>query len=226
MDTKTTPEVPADAPPLPQLPGIPLDAVGDYAKGLVERAAARAGYAVTGYVLTQKTRGAKCIVDGDTAAWLTADAAKNLLAWKRPKHEAPPEWVDEAPPADVSEGERALQLLATRLGIPYNTMIPHNAGWFVPGTIEAYKTAGEAIEALFERIYTAPDATVYRPGKPGRGAGLSAPIVVNGDLVCSGTVTTAADLFTAAPAPVVTKTTPKAKTAPQVAEPPAQFGLF
>jgi hypothetical protein len=183
-----------DAPPLPALPGIPLTAVGDYANDVARRAATRAGYEVTGFVLTQKTRGAKCIVDGRDAAWMPGEQAKELLKWKRPKQEAAPAWVDCAPPDDVDDSERALQIMANRLGIPFNSMIPHNAGFFVPGVPNAYASAGEAIEALFERIYTAPDATVYRPGKPGRAAG----IVATGKVECSG------EIFAALVAPEVT----------------------
>jgi hypothetical protein len=172
------PAVPVeDAPPLPVLPGIPLAAVGDYANDVARRAATRAGYEVTGFVLTQKTRGSKCIVDGRDAAWMPGEQAKELLKWKRPKQEAAPEWVDCAPPGDVDDGERALQRMANQLGIPFNSMIPHNTGFFVPGIADAFPTAGAAIEALFELIYTSPDATVYRPGKRGRGAGC---IIVDG----------------------------------------------
>jgi hypothetical protein len=183
-----------DAPPLPTLPPVPFDSMSDYARDLAHRANERARYTVTGYVLTEPTRGSKCVIDGRGAAWLPADEAKKLLQWKRPKQDAPPEWVDAAPPDDVDDGERALQVMANRLGIPFNSLIPHNTGFFVPGIPNAYASAGEAIEALFERIYTAPDATVYRPGKPGRAAG----IIVTGNFVCEG------DVFAAPPAPEVT----------------------
>jgi hypothetical protein len=170
------PPAPADdAPPLPVLPPVPLTMVSEFAQGLAKRAATRAGYEITGYVLTQKTRGAKCIVDGRDAAWLPGEQAKELLKWKRPKQDAPPAWVDDAPPETEDEGEQALRVLANRLGIPFNAMVPHNTGFFVPGIPNAYASAGDAIEALFERIYTAPDATVYRPGKPGRASSVVPP---------------------------------------------------
>jgi hypothetical protein len=162
---------PLEAPPLPVTPPVPLDERLVAAEDLAQRAITRAGYELTGYVLTHRTRGAKCIADGKTAVWLPAEQHAQLLKWKRPKQEAPPEWCDQAPPDEVDEGERTLQRTANRLGIPFNSMIPHNTGWFVPGIADAFPTAGEAIEALFELIYTSPDATVYRPGKRGRGEG-------------------------------------------------------
>jgi hypothetical protein len=188
-----------DAPPLPVLPPIPFEALSLHAVDVAKRAHERAGYDVTGLVLTQRTRGSKCIVDDNRAAWLPADEAKKLLQWKRPKQDAAPEWAEEAPPDSDDEGERALALMANRLGIPFNSMIAHNTGWFVPGIADAFSTPGEAIEALFERIYTAPDATVYRPGKPGRASGGALPsVVITGTFECSG------EIVAAPPAPEVT----------------------
>jgi hypothetical protein len=160
----------APAPAAPP-PGVPLAKVSAYAHDVARRAHDRAGYDVTGFVLTDRTRGAKCIVDGQSAAWMPGEQAKELLKWKRPKQDAAPVWVDCAPPEDVDDGERALQRMANRLGIPFNSLIAHNTGFFVPGITEAFPSAGAAIEALFELVYTSPDATVYRPGKADRGAG-------------------------------------------------------
>jgi hypothetical protein len=213
-----------DAPPLPVVPPIPLDAVGEYAQDVARRAATRAGYEVTGFVLTQKTRGDKCIVDGTDAAWIAGEQAKELLKWKRPKQKPAP-WVDETPPETEDEGERALRVLANRLGIPFNSIIPHNSGFFVPGIPNAYASAGEAIEALFERIYTAPDATVYRPGKPGRAAGTMPPVVITGTVDCIGEivaappapeVTSAQALFERAAAKVAKKPAPAPVETPQM----------
>jgi hypothetical protein len=87
-------------------------------------------------------------------------------------------------------------------------MIPHNAGWFVPGVANAYASAGEAIEALFELVYTAPDATVYRPGKRGRGVGI----------VLTGAVNVTGDIVAASPAPEVTSERTTMTTAPLTSE--------
>jgi hypothetical protein len=228
METIETNMPETAAPSLPKLPGIPLDAVGDYAKGLAERAAARAGYAVTGLVLTQKTRGAKCIVDGDAAAWLAADAAKSLLRWKEPKQEAAPEGFEEeatpdtAPPPVViaapaarpvltappsarllESTEEALGVLARELGCVWNETVPHNAGWFVPGKATAHASAMDAIKGLFASLSNG--GTIYVPK-----AAVEPPRAP-------------ADLFGETPP---AKPAPKMKTAPQVAEPPAQIGLF
>jgi hypothetical protein len=215
-----------DAPPLPVLPPIPFEALSLHAVDVAKRAHERAGYDVTGLVLTQRTRGSKCIVDDNRAAWLPADEAKKLLQWKRPKQDAAPEWAEEAPPDSDDEGERALALMANRLGIPFNSMIAHNTGWFVPGIADAFSTPGEAIEALFERIYTAPDATVYRPGKPGRASGTMPPVVITGTVEFSGEIA-AAPPVGMGPATVAMTSAPKKppKPAPAPVETP-QMSMF
>lgn len=39
--------------------------------------------------------------------------------------------------------------LARSLGIVYNDLIPHNAGWFVPGFQKGYPSAADAVRGLF-----------------------------------------------------------------------------
>jgi hypothetical protein len=177
---------PLEAPPLPVTPPVPLDERLVAAEDLAQRAITRAGYELTGYVLTHRSRGAKCLIDGKTAVWLPPDQHAQLLAWKRPRQTNPPEG-SEIPPREVSEAERAMQELAMRLGLPFNSMVPKNSGWFVPGIHKAFEHPEDAIEAFVELIYTAPDATVYRPGKPGRASG----IVITGNVVCTGEVVAA-----------------------------------
>jgi hypothetical protein len=213
---------PEDTPPLPVTPPVPLNDALVAAEDIAQRAITRAGYELTGYVLTQRTRGSKCVIDGKTAAWLNADAAKDLLQWKRPK---PAPWVDQAPPESEDEVERHMRVLANRLGIPFNSTVPHNTGFFVPGVRNAYPTAWEAIEALFELVYTSPDATVYRPGKAARASGV---IVISGNVTVSGDIVAAPPLGMG-PAPVGVAgermSTPKPKAPPPAVETP-QMGLF
>ena len=152
---------------------LPFDKVSSLTNQKARDVIERAGYEIAGYVFTHKVRAAKCFLDMARAVWLTVEDLDRLMEWKKPKGNAPVPPGFEEPPADVTDGEIALQQTAMRLGLGFNSMIPHNAGWFVPGVSKAYKSAGEAIEALFELIYTAPDATVYRPGSAARG---SAPL--------------------------------------------------
>jgi len=155
----------------------PLDKVTAMTNRKARDVIERAGYEVTGYVFTHKLRAAKCFLDMSRAVWLTVEDLDRLMEWKKPKGNAPVPPGFEEPPADVTEGEKALQQTAMRLGIGFNSMIPHNAGWFVPGVAKAYRSAGDAIEALFELIYAAPDATVYRPGSAPRGSAPLAEVV-------------------------------------------------
>jgi hypothetical protein len=187
--------------------GLPaLDTVSAMTNRKARDIIERAGYQVTGYTLTHKNRPAKCILDMANARWITLEDLQRVMEWKKPTQHAPIPAGFEPPPEDVSEGERALQQTAMRLGIGYSALIPHNTGWFIPAHQNAYASAGEAIEALFELVYTAPDATVYRPGKAARGTGA---VVV-------------------APPPVAAPVAPPAPKPAKVREPEAapQLGLF
>jgi hypothetical protein len=65
-----------------------------------------------------------------------------------------------APPTAklVESAEEAIAQLAKKLGCHWNDMIPHNAGWFVPGTATAYASAFDAVQGLVERLRGKPDA--------------------------------------------------------------------
>ena len=65
-----------------------------------------------------------------------------------------------APPTArlVESAEEAVGQLAKSLGCHWNDMIPHNAGWFVPGKATAYASAFDAIAGLVERLRGKPDA--------------------------------------------------------------------
>lgn len=42
--------------------------------------------------------------------------------------------------------------LARSLGLVFNDMVPHNAGWFVPGYQRGYPSAADAIKGLFALV--------------------------------------------------------------------------
>jgi len=70
----------------------------------------------------------------------------NVAAPKRPV-------LTDPPTAKLVESaEDALAQLAKSLGCHWNDMIPHNAGWFVPGKPTAYASAYDAIAGLVERL--------------------------------------------------------------------------
>lgn len=149
----------AHAPTTNTLP--PLDRIATptnlKARSIVERA----GYNITGYVFTHRSRAAKCILDMQTARWITADDLARVMQWKRPVEKAIVPDGFEPPPEDVSEAEHAMGQLAMTMGIGYNSLIPHNTGWFVPNSQDAFPSAGDAIIALFEYIHAG--GKVYRP---------------------------------------------------------------
>jgi hypothetical protein len=76
------------------------------------------------------------------------------------KPAAPARPILTAPPTAklVESAEEAVAQLAKKLGIHWNDMIPHNAGWFVPGKPTAYASAFDAIQGLVERLRVKPDA--------------------------------------------------------------------
>lgn len=113
----------------------------------------RAGYEVTGFVLTHRSRPAKAIVDSaDAVRWIASEDVARLMLLKEPlTTTATPEGF-EPPPEEVLEGDPAISELAMRLGCGYNASIPHNTGWFVPLQKDAYPTATDAVIALFTHI--------------------------------------------------------------------------
>lgn len=145
----------------------------------------RAGYEVTGYVLTQRARPAKCIVDMSAVRWFpdVADFMR-VMTWKDPQGPGTPEagFEEEVAPAVVAPvappvvqakpvltappsaklletTEAALGELARELGCFWNEAIPHNAGWFVPGKPTAYASAYDAIQGLVASLKAG--GTVY-----------------------------------------------------------------
>jgi len=76
---------------------------------------------------------------------------------------APSRPVLTAPPSArlLESTEEALGALARELGCAWNDVIPHNAGWFVPGKPTAYASALDAIKGLFASLSNG--GTVYTP---------------------------------------------------------------
>lgn len=75
---------------------------------------------------------------------------------------APARPVLTAPPSArlLESTEEALGALAAELGCVRNDLIPHNAGWFVPGTPTAYASAYDAVKGLVESLKNG--GTVYK----------------------------------------------------------------
>jgi hypothetical protein len=113
---------------------------------------------------------------------------------------APSRPILTAPPTQrlLESAEEALGVLARELGCAYNDLIPHNAGWFVPGKPTAHASALDAIKGLFARLKDG--GTAYYP--------------------------TPAAVATAFMDAVESKPPKKAKSAPAPEAESAQAGLF
>jgi len=138
----------------------------------------RNSYVVTGFVLTHHALGKKAVVDMAAVRWFPNVDEFMLMMTGRKITPGPgippPGWtVDEliaaapmpvsvaataaparpvltAPPSARlhSTAEDALGALARELGCVFNEDIPHNAGWFAPGSSTACASAYDAVRGL------------------------------------------------------------------------------
>ncbi len=164
----------------------PYDLVTEKTFERAARVADRCNYGICGFVMEHRGGLVKrAIVQGEAVRWFPNDADfTNMMGWK--KHSAGPGIPAEGWPADempqpevpnmapakvastrpiltapptaklVESAEEAVAELARKLGIHWNDMIPHNAGWFVPGKPTAYASAFDAIRGLVERLRGTP----------------------------------------------------------------------
>lgn len=140
------------------------------------------GYEITGYVLTNKISSWKAVVDQTGVRWMSLADMMRLMEWKTLTGSgAPPENGLDLPEAaavppppvakaalvtpashePLTDAEKAVSVLAERLGCVRNDEIPHNAGWFVPGNQVAYASPVDAIEALVKHLKQG--GAVYQP---------------------------------------------------------------
>lgn len=154
----------------------------------------RCNYRVVGFVLQHHSLPGRAIVLGTDVRWFPNDSDfANMMAWRKHSEGpgTPAEgWpVDETPaPAPIAAPvaaptapsrpvltapptakllettEAALGELARDIGCVFRDEIPHNAGWFVPGTAKAHASAYDAIRGRFARLEA--DGRVYRPPAP------------------------------------------------------------
>lgn len=170
-----------------------LDAVTHLSHARAARIIERCGYEITGYVLTHKGGTRKAIVDSAEVRWFPdASDFTRLMTWKEPVGSGtPPEAAigdalltgvapaaAPAPPVPVRGAvlatapsmplvdtvEEALGVLAAELGCVRNDVVPHNAGWFVPGQPTAFASALDAIKALVLNLKAG--GTLYVPQVP------------------------------------------------------------
>lgn len=146
----------------------------------------RAGYRVTGFVLTHHALPKTCIVNFSKVRWFLNHA--DFMRVMNGKEPIEPEVAEEgfmvempeaapAPLAAVTVAKPSIAAPATRamiesveeaigelakgLGCHHNTMIPHNSGWFVPGKANAYASAFDAVTGLFASLSAG--GTVHKP---------------------------------------------------------------
>lgn len=166
---------------------IELDGVQVETNARAARVAERCNFRVVGYVMEHKALPQRAIVKDCAVRWFPNDSDFENMMGRR-KHSAGPGVPAEGWPADempqvsapqvaavkaapsrpiltapptarlVESVEEALGSLAKSLGCHWNDMIPHNAGWFVPGKPMAYASAFDAIQGLVERLRGKPDA--------------------------------------------------------------------
>lgn len=164
------------------------DLVSEQTFARAARVAERCNYSICGFVMQHRGGlDKRAIVQGEEVRWFPNDTDfTNMMGWKKhspgpgipaegwPADEMPqPEVPNVAPVASkpsrptltapptarlVESAEEAVAELAKKLGCHWNDMIPHNAGWFVPGKPTAYASAFDAIQGLVERLRGKPDA--------------------------------------------------------------------
>ena len=164
---------------------LPQASVSADTLALAGRIITRGGFEITGYVLTNRVSHRKAIADVCGVRWMSPEDMLRVMNWEATVDSgAPPAgWdggedipVAVAPPRqpgakrptlssapahgmheDVAE---ALCALAADLGCHYNDLIPHNAGWFVPGKPTAFVSPYDAIKGLVAHLQKRVDATV------------------------------------------------------------------
>jgi len=161
---------------------ITFGSVSEETGDRAERVAERCSHTVVGYVMQHTALAKRCVVVGGAVRWFPNDEDfQKMMGWKKfpdgpgipaegwPIEEMPAlapiqvaaamspamkRAILTAPPSAklVESAEEALAQLAKSLGCHWNDMIPHNAGWFVPGKATAYASAYDAIAGLVERL--------------------------------------------------------------------------
>jgi hypothetical protein len=163
------------------------DGVHNETNAKAARVEERCNYRVVGYVMEHNALAKRAIVADDAVRWFPNESDFDaMMGWKKhsagpgvpaegwpvdemPQVEVPPVAVAKAVPSRpiltapptaklVESAEEAVAQLAKKLGCHWNDMIPHNAGWFVPGNPTAYASAFDAIQGLVERLRGKPDA--------------------------------------------------------------------
>jgi hypothetical protein len=147
-----------------------------------DRVAERCNYRVVGYVMEHNGLDKRAVVADGAVRWFPNEIDfTKMMGWQKhsagpgipaegwPVDEmpalapiqvaaaaptAPKRPILTAPPSAklVESAEEAVAQLAKALGCHWNDMIPHNAGWFVPGKPTAYASAYDAIAGLVERL--------------------------------------------------------------------------
>lgn len=165
---------------------IELDAVPAVANERAARVAERCSFRVVGYVMEHTALPKRAVVVDDAVRWFPNEIDfEKMMGWQKhsagpgipaegwPVDEmpalapiqvaaaaptAPKRPILTAPPTAklVESAEEAVAQLAKALGCHWNDMIPHNAGWFVPGKPTAYASAYDAIAGLVERLRGSP----------------------------------------------------------------------
>jgi hypothetical protein len=155
-----------------------LDSIPPFTSAKAARVEERCGHVVVGYVLQHRALAKRSVVVDGAVRWFpNDDEFQRMMGWQKymagpgVPHEGWP--VEESPtpvPAVVSVAapvaparpvltappsarllentEEAFRALAADLGCVFNDMVPHNAGWFVPGKPTAYASAYDAIRGL------------------------------------------------------------------------------
>lgn len=159
-----------------------LDAITPLTNAVAARVEDRCSHVVVGYVLQHRSLAKRSVVvDGEVRWFPNDDEFQRMMGWQRymagpgVPHEGwpvedypapapaaapvaapvlPARPVLTAPPSArlIENVEEALRALASELGCAFNDIVPHNAGWFVPGKSTAYASAYDAIRGLVESL--------------------------------------------------------------------------
>lgn len=159
-----------------------LDAITPLTNATAARVEERCSHMVVGYVLQHRSLAKRSVVVDGAVRWFpTDDEFRRMMGWQKymagpgvPQEGWPVEDdpapapaatpvaapvlparpVLTAPPSArlLDNVEEALSVLAGELGCVFNDMVPHNAGWFVPGKSMAYASAYDAIRSLVANL--------------------------------------------------------------------------
>ena len=170
-----------------------MDLVSEETFARAARVAERCNFSICGFVMQHRDGlDKRAIVQGECVRWFPNESDFTaMMGWR--KHSAGPGVPADGWPADeipqqeapalakpaaaarpiltapptaklVESAEDAVAQLAKKLGCHWNDLIPHNAGWFVPGKPTAYASAFDAIQGLVERLRGKPDALAVVDG--------------------------------------------------------------